>query len=111
MIHGFLYYRFLNALGLVEKLTGYDIVISSGGHSRVGGSALFGDALSLGFLGLVVLCSYLSYALIEKPGQDWSRRLSRRGSEPVARHRPEHLEVRRETSDVAVAMANRERNT
>jgi peptidoglycan/LPS O-acetylase OafA/YrhL len=86
MIHGFVLYRFINLLGVLEKITGYDVVHSADGHNSVGGSALFGDAITLVFLGLVIALSYLSYRLIELPGQRFARaRVKRSGStEPGA---------------------------
>jgi len=83
MIHSFLYYRFLNVLSVLEKLTGADLIVSVDGHNIVNGPTL-GDAMSLTFLGVVIGCSYLSYRLVEKPGQDWSRRMAqRRSAQPL----------------------------
>lgn len=82
MIHGFLYYRFVNVLSQIAKRTGSDIIHTEGGHNAIGGSPLFGDAMSLLFLALVIAASYVSYRLVEKPGQDWSRRLFRKRSDP-----------------------------
>jgi peptidoglycan/LPS O-acetylase OafA/YrhL len=80
MIHGFLYYRFLNGLGLIERVTGADLVVGNAGHNTVGGGALLGDALSIVFLGLVIACAYASYRLVEQPGQALARRLARGGA-------------------------------
>jgi peptidoglycan/LPS O-acetylase OafA/YrhL len=82
MIHGFLYYRFVNILTEISKRTGSQIIHSEGGHDAIGGAPLFGDAMSLLFLAGVIAASYFSYRWVEKPGQDWSRRLFRKRSEP-----------------------------
>ncbi|MBT2185683.1 acyltransferase [Sphingobium sp. H33] len=73
MIHGFIYYRFVNVLGKVGSRLGLDLVSSSGGHNTVGGGALFGDAMTISFLALVICLSYVSYRLIERPGQTFAR--------------------------------------
>jgi peptidoglycan/LPS O-acetylase OafA/YrhL len=76
MIHAFLYYRLLNGLALLERVTGIDLVISSNGHNTVGGGALFGDALTILFLALVIVCSYWSYQLVEHPGREFAKRIA-----------------------------------
>jgi peptidoglycan/LPS O-acetylase OafA/YrhL len=83
MIHGFVLYRFVNVLGVIEKLTGYDVVHNSGGHNSVGGGPLFGDVLTILFLGLVIFLSYLSYRLIELPGQSFAHSRVQRSVPPA----------------------------
>jgi len=84
MIHGFLYYRLLNGLALLERSTGIDVLANTGGANSVGGGALFGDLMTIPFLGLVIACSYFSYRLIELPGQSFARRMiQRREAEPL----------------------------
>lgn len=82
MIHGFILYRFVNGLSVVEKLTGFDAVHSVGEHNSVGGGALFSDAMTVLFLAIVIFLSYLSYRFIELPGQRFSRDWLKR-SRPV----------------------------
>lgn len=79
MIHVFLLYRFVNGLSVVEKLTGFDLVRTSAeGNNGIGGGAWFGDLATVIFLGGVILCSYISYRLIELPGQRFGRNWGRR---------------------------------
>lgn len=73
MVHTFLQYRFVNGLKLVEKLTGLDLVATIDGIAGVGGSTLFSDAMSLVFLGIVILVAYACYNWIELPGQRFAR--------------------------------------
>lgn len=79
MIHVFLLYRFVNVLSVVEKVTGFDVVATNAeGNSGIGGGAWFGDAITVIFLGGVILCSYISYRLIELPGQRFGRNWGKR---------------------------------
>jgi len=73
MIHGFLLYRFVNGLSLVERFTALDLVQSADGHNSVGGGALFGDMMSILFLAIVICASWFSYRFIELPGQRFVR--------------------------------------
>jgi peptidoglycan/LPS O-acetylase OafA/YrhL len=75
MIHYFLLLRFMNGLSLAEKGTGIDLV-GEGGHMIAGGP-LLGDGMSILFLALVITASYVSYRLIELPGQKAVRNLLR----------------------------------
>ncbi|OJY60878.1 MAG: hypothetical protein BGP16_13215 [Sphingobium sp. 66-54] len=83
MIHGFLLYRFVNGLSLLERVTGLDLVQHVGGHNSVGGGALFGDMMSVLFLGIVICASWLSYNFVELPGQRFVRRWPERRSASV----------------------------
>lgn len=76
MIHGFLEYRTVNALGIIEKLSHgrLDLVTTIDGHNQVGGSPLFGDFMSILMLAITIGFAYLSYRWIEHPAQQWSRR-------------------------------------
>ncbi|MCW2362185.1 MULTISPECIES: acyltransferase family protein [Sphingobium] len=87
MIHGFLYYRFLNGLAVAQRFLGVDLIVRVDGHSQVGGTALFGDGMTLLFVGIVVLCSVVSYRLVEMPGQRLARRLVK-GRDLRASHGP-----------------------
>lgn len=77
MVHGFVMYRLVNGLTLIDRLShgrwGLVGRNADGGY-HVGGSALFGDLMSMLLLGLVILTSYVTYRLIERPAQDWTRR-------------------------------------
>jgi peptidoglycan/LPS O-acetylase OafA/YrhL len=76
MIHGFIEYRLVNALEVVQRLSHGRLLIiardSSGNH--VGGSPLFGDFMSIVMVCLAISGAWLTYRIIEKPAQDWSRR-------------------------------------
>lgn len=76
MIHGFLYYRFLNGLDLLGSMVGSELVVKAGGHTTVGGSAVFGDAMTILFLMIVTACSFLTFRFIEMPGQAFIGRIS-----------------------------------
>lgn len=72
MIHTFLQFRVTNIAELVMKLSGKQI--GEAGSSVIAANALLGDAISLFFLALVILCAYASYRLIERPAQSMSRK-------------------------------------
>lgn len=82
MIHWFLLWRFINGLSLVEALTGFNLVHSVDGRNSVGGGALFGDMMSILFLGIVICASWFSYNFVELPGQRFVRRWPK--DKPVA---------------------------
>lgn len=84
MVHMFLQYRFVNMLKLAERSTGEALVATVDGHSVVGGGALFGDMMSIAFLGIVVACAYVSYRLVELPGQRLARGRIGHGAHPAA---------------------------
>lgn len=73
MIHVFLYYRLMNGLSLLDRVTGQGIIVNEDGHNLIGGGALFGDAMTLLFLGFVIFCAYISYRFIELPGQNYAK--------------------------------------
>jgi peptidoglycan/LPS O-acetylase OafA/YrhL len=77
MIHIFLEYRMLNALTILQKKSGgrLSMVVDVNGHTEIGGSPLFGDVMSVIMLMIAIACAYISYRLIERPAQQWSRRL------------------------------------
>ena len=85
MVHRFLMYRMVNLMSLIDKKTGerWDLVTGSDGHNMVAGSPLFSDAMSLVYLAIVVGVSWLTYRLVELPGQKWSRRKVLGGGRPV----------------------------
>ena len=70
MIHTFLQFRLVN----VAELAGTRLVEIADGHSHLVGRGLLGDAISLFFLALVILCAYASYRLIEKPALRMTRK-------------------------------------
>ena len=70
MIHTFLQFRLVN----VAELAGTRLVEIADGHSHLAGRGLLGDAVSLFFLALVILCAYASYRLIEKPALRMTRK-------------------------------------
>jgi peptidoglycan/LPS O-acetylase OafA/YrhL len=76
MIHGFLQYRVVNVLELLERLSHgrLSLVVHDAGGNHVGGSPLFGDFMSVVMLGIAIGAAWLTYRWIEKPAQDWSRR-------------------------------------
>ena len=79
MIHVFMVYRLVNFLTLVENKTGWDVAATTAdGKNAIGGSAWFGDFVSVSFLLLVVACAYVSYRLIEEPGQRFGRNWGKR---------------------------------
>lgn len=89
MIHGFIELRFVNLLSAVGRVMHRPLVTAVNGHNEVGGSALFGDAISILVLGITISCAALSYRWIEKPMQRWSREwvsqhLKRQGPVPAA---------------------------
>jgi peptidoglycan/LPS O-acetylase OafA/YrhL len=75
MIHVFLYYRLMNGLSLLDRMTGRGVIVNEDGHNLIGGGALFGDAMTLLFLGGVIFLAYLSYRFIELPGQNFAKRM------------------------------------
>lgn len=75
MVHIFLLYRFVNVLGIVEGRTGLDVMASQDGHNMIGGTPLVADILTLLFASGVLVTAYLSYRLIERPGQATGKRL------------------------------------
>lgn len=85
MVHRFLMYRMVNVMSLIDKKTGerWNLVTEVDGHNIVGGSPLFSDAMSLVYLAIVIGVSWLTYRLVELPGQKWSRRKMLGDSRPV----------------------------
>jgi len=69
LIHFFLLYRLFNTLGAIGRITGLDLLDVEADGKSVGGSALFGDAVSLLFLGAVIVVARLSYRHIEEPAR------------------------------------------
>jgi len=71
MIHNFLHGRFAEVLqitGLVE------VSVNSDGVTSLVASPLVSDLLTIAMLALLVFASFISYTLIEKPGQAIARR-------------------------------------
>ena len=77
MVHAFLEYRVVNLLTLIERaLHGRVALVSHDkGVNHIGGSALFGDIMSIAMLALTIGVAAFSYRFVEKPGQRWSRQL------------------------------------
>ena len=76
MVHGFLEYRFVNVLSAIQRLSHgrLTLVEQTRDHNHIGGSALFGDAMSILMLAIAIGAAFITYRLIEKPAQRWSRR-------------------------------------
>lgn len=74
MVHWFLRFRFINGLDLLEKLTGPNTVPGVGPNSVIGGGVWLGDAMVALFLGIVIAVSWVTYHLVELPGQRFVRR-------------------------------------
>lgn len=86
LIHMFLYYRLLNLLSVVGPYVGRELVVGGGHGKIIGGGPLVGDCISILFLALVICCAYVSWRLIELPGQKLARELgSGRFAATVAR--------------------------
>lgn len=83
MVHLFVMYRTVNALSAAQHFTGLGVTRMVDGQAQVGGSPLFGDAVSLTFLLAVVGVAWCTYRLIELPGQRWSRKYGARREEAV----------------------------
>ncbi|MBO9574326.1 MAG: acyltransferase [Sphingobium sp.] len=81
MIHWFLLWRFFNMLALAERITGLDLVATRDGQTGLGGSPALQVASMLVFLAGVLLAAFLSYRLIEKPGQKLGKMLIARQGE------------------------------
>lgn len=83
MIHAFFEARFLQVLELVAPamaVTTPEVFI------LVRSSGMLGDLLTIAMLTALVGCAYVSYRLVEKPGNMWARRrLSPVNREPSAR--------------------------
>lgn len=91
MIHSFLHYRLLNVLDLLSGKLEWALTADIEGQKIVGGSAIFGDAMTFLFLALVIACSYMTYRFIEQPGQMLAKRLLRdwgKGALPAAPRAP-----------------------
>lgn len=74
MIHTFLQFRLTNVADLAMKLMGKQVGGPIDGGAAITANPLLGDALSLFFLALVILCAYASYRLIERPAQRIARK-------------------------------------
>lgn len=75
MVHVFTQERIRSALKVAARLVGHPLTTTGGPEGGgVGGGALFGDAMSMVMLALVVGFAMLTYRWIEKPARDWSRR-------------------------------------
>ncbi len=75
MTHEFIEFRVNNMFDMLDKMTGdrFHFLLVEGELRRVGVSPLFGDIVTIATMGLIVAVSYLTYRLIELPGQRWSR--------------------------------------
>lgn len=81
LIHSFVHGR----LGEVLQITAIiDISVDAAGRTHLIGPPLVSDAITLVMLAIVVAASYVTYRLIEKPGQTLSRWLLR--ARPRANH-------------------------
>ena len=78
MVHVFIKYRFVNGLSLIGKFTGAQLVAKSGTETNVGGSALFGDLMTILYCAIVLFVAYATYKLIELPGQKFGRNTLKR---------------------------------
>ncbi|WP_277969329.1 acyltransferase family protein [Sphingomonas echinoides] len=73
MIHGFIELRFVNLLSGVGRVLHQPLVTSVKGHNEIGGSALFGDAMSILVLAITISCAAISYRWVEQPMHRRSR--------------------------------------
>lgn len=75
MLHYFVQLRIVNMLALVGRASHarWNMVERVGDANTVGGNALFGDAMTLLMLAVVIGASVLTYRFVELPGQRFSR--------------------------------------
>ncbi|APH71843.1 acyltransferase family protein [Aquibium oceanicum] len=83
MIHMFVLLRCLNVGRLADKVLGTEILRPMDGNAAHGlvidfGNRFAGDLAIVGVLGVIVAISYVTYRVIERPGQQAFRRLARR---------------------------------
>lgn len=74
MIHTFLQFRITNIAELAMKFGAKQFGGAVDAPNVIAENPLWGDALSMFFLALVILCAYASYRLIERPAQGISRK-------------------------------------
>jgi peptidoglycan/LPS O-acetylase OafA/YrhL len=74
MVHGFVYYRFVNVLEAMSKIIDRPLTVANGGSHEIGGGPLFGDLMTLTVLGISIAFATFTYQAIERPSQLWSRR-------------------------------------
>lgn len=88
MIHLFIQLRLLNVARLVDIIAGMSLVRQVGRTDRYGdgidlGSLFAGDLLIVAMVAVTIAASYVTYRLIEQPGQRLFRRLAGRLFGPV----------------------------
>lgn len=96
MVHVPVLHVIMMTVHTIERRTGIDVMTRGfrDGHPAmfVGRERWQGDLLTLGMLGIVLVVSSITYALVETPGRRWTRRI-------VDRHLPKRLRGRFEARD------------
>ena len=92
MIHMFIQLRLLNMARLLDVVAGLSLVRQVGRTDRYGdgidlGNLFAGDLLIVAMVSVTIAASYVTYRLIEQPGQRAFRRLADRLFGPVGRQR------------------------
>ncbi len=83
MTHAFIAGKiFILGAKLVGKITNMETFIMINGRERLATDPWVGDALTLLYLSVVIVCSILTYKFIEEPGRKYFRRMSQ-SSKPV----------------------------
>lgn len=78
MVHLFIIWRALNALSVVDKVTGWNMVEQHGAGTRLVDNLLVSSALSIGLLAGILVAAWATHKFIEMPGRDLGRRLAAR---------------------------------
>lgn len=81
MVHAIVIGLFVVAVPVIGRLTGMTLTsprLSIAGDPRIGASPIQGDLIALAIVLSVLLCSWLTYQYVEKPGRAWTRRLVER---------------------------------
>lgn len=84
MIHWFLLWRYLNVMGVVERLTGLNLVATGNGHTGLTGGPLVQGISTAIFLVGVLVTAHITYTLIEQPGRKLGQMIVRRQAKPAA---------------------------
>ncbi len=76
MVHFFVQLRLVNLLSIIQKLSHgrLTLIVNTGGHNQIAGDGIYGDVAAISMLAVVVAFAFVTYNLVEKPGQAWSRR-------------------------------------
>ncbi len=79
MVHLFISGKFFALpIRLLENRMNFKITVDVDGTLLYGTNLLYGTLLEVFYLFIVILCSFISYKIIEEPFRDWSKRIVRR---------------------------------